>query len=198
MYLKGLAIIENVPTNMNGLPSLMKTAFLPPEITHYGDYFRVEQKFDANNIAYTGATIGLHRDLPFYANGPGVQLLHCIEQFKGQGGENEFTDGFAVANFIRENHPIEWKILTTYKCGFSDLGYDEASNTTFYKIRYSPNIELNSEGEMIKINYNNQVRSRAMTKNVDDTKDFYSAMKLYDNLLYSNEYMLDYKLKEGE
>ena len=183
---------------MNGLPSLMKTAFLPPEITHYGDYFRVEQKFDANNIAYTGATIGLHRDLPFYANGPGVQLLHCIEQFKGQGGENEFTDGFAVANYIRENHPKEWKILTTYKCGFSDLGYDEASNTTFYKIRYSPNIELNSEGEMIKINYNNQVRSRAMTKNVDDTKDFYSAMKLYDNLLYSNEYMLDYKLKEGE
>ena len=51
---------------------------------------------------------------------------------------------------------------------------------------------------MNKINYNNQVRSRVMTKNVDDTKDFYAAMKLYDNLLYSNEYMLDYKLKEGE
>ena len=54
------------------------------------------------------------------------------------------------------------------------------------------------EGEMNKINYNNQVRSRVMTKNVDDTKDFYAAMKLYDNLLYSNEYMLYYKLKEGK
>ena len=84
MYLKGLAIIENVPKTMNGLPSLMENAFLPPEMTHYGMYWRVEQKFDANNIAYTGATIGLHRDLPFYANGPGVQLLHCLGKYNAR------------------------------------------------------------------------------------------------------------------
>ena len=112
LYTKGLAIIENVPKSVNGLPSLMETVFLP-EITHYGDYFKVQQKFDANNVAYTGATIGLHRDMPVYENGPGVQLLHCIEQFKGQGGENEFTDGFAVASHIKENYPKEWEILTT-------------------------------------------------------------------------------------
>ena len=68
----GLAIVENVPANMDGLPKLIETVF-GPEITHYGDYFRVEQKFDANNVAYTGATIGLHQDLTYYEKPPGVK-----------------------------------------------------------------------------------------------------------------------------
>ena len=68
-------------------------------------------------------------------------MLHCIEQFKGQGGDNEFADGFAVAQHIKENYAEEWKILTTYKCGFSDVGYDDASNTTFYKIHHVPIIK---------------------------------------------------------
>ena len=82
--------------------------------------------------------------------------------------------------------------------GPSDLGYDDASNTTFYKIHYSPIIKLNAEGQLDRIYYNNQVRSRAMTKNVDDTKDFYAAMKLFDDLLYSKEYLLHCKLNDGE
>ena len=27
--------------------------------------------------------------------------LHCIEQFQGDGGDNIFTDGFMVAEFIK-------------------------------------------------------------------------------------------------
>ena len=64
-----------------------------------------------------------------------------------------------------------------------------------YKVLFS---RLNDDGEVKCIHYNNQVRSRAMTKDVDETKDFYAAMKLYDNLLYSDKYMLHYKLKDGE
>ena len=67
-----------------------------------------------------------------------IQFLHCIKQFEGIGGDNEFVDSFAVASHIKENYPMEWQALTQMKCAFSDLGYDEISDSTFYKIHYSP------------------------------------------------------------
>ena len=160
LCLSGLVVARNVPPNMQGLPQLVKM-IMAPEVTHYGDYWKVEQKFNANNLAYTGATLGLHTDLPYYKKTPcvittklpsksinsfvsfnllQVQLLHCIEQFKGKGGDNEFVDGFAVAKFIMENHPQEWKLLTTVDGCFSDIGYDDVSNSRFYKVRHVPTI----------------------------------------------------------
>ena len=67
----GITLVENVPTDLSGLPQLVKTIF-GPEPNHYGDYFKVETKPDANNIAYTGAKIGLHQDLPYYEKTPSV------------------------------------------------------------------------------------------------------------------------------
>ena len=70
----GIALVENVPTDMSGLPQLVKKIF-GPESNHYGDYFKVETKADANNIAYTGAKIGLHIDLPYYEKTPSVNMF---------------------------------------------------------------------------------------------------------------------------
>ena len=67
----GIALVENVPESLDGLPQLIKTIF-GPESNHYGDYFKVESKMGANNVAYTGATIGLHQDLPYYEKTPSV------------------------------------------------------------------------------------------------------------------------------
>jgi gamma-butyrobetaine dioxygenase len=64
--------------------------------------------------------------------------LHCIEQFKGKGGDNEFVDGFNVAKYIKENHPETWRILTKNYVSFSDCGYDEVGDTKFYKIKSWP------------------------------------------------------------
>ena len=67
-----------------------------------------------------------------------VPFLHCIEQFDGIGGDNEFVDSFAIGNHIKENHPVEWENLTSVKVTFSDLGYDELVNTSFYKVHSIP------------------------------------------------------------
>lgn len=44
-------------------------------------------------------------------------------------------DGFAVAEYMKKNHPYEWKILTSVKVNFRDLGYDEEGKSDFYKIQ---------------------------------------------------------------
>ena len=41
-----------------------------------------------------------------------VQFLHCLRQCASEGGENEFADGFRVADVIRREHPEEWEALT--------------------------------------------------------------------------------------
>ena len=136
---------------------------------------------------------GLHTDLPYYNNTPSTQWLHCINQFQGEGGENEFVDSFAIAENLRQNFPEIFKILTEKKVAFSDLGYDEVSKTSFYKIRFTPTIKLNSEGEIEQIYYNNQVRARILFD-----KDLYKALKIFDNFMYSKEFLLDYKLENGD
>ena len=38
----------------------------PVRNTHFGAYWNVVSKPDPMNLAYTGAQLGLHTDLPFY------------------------------------------------------------------------------------------------------------------------------------
>jgi gamma-butyrobetaine dioxygenase len=57
---------------------------------------------------------------------------------------------------------------------------------------------LDKHGEVEQVFYNNQVRSRALTLEVDEMKATYDAMKTLDNLFYSDKYMLNYKLQDGD
>ena len=88
-------------------------------------YFKVISKEQASNLAYTPATLGLHKDLPFYERPPGVQLLHCVQQTQDViGGENEFADSFQVAERLKEKHPKSYEILERTLIDFYDYGSD--------------------------------------------------------------------------
>ena len=54
-----------------------------------------------------------------------TQFLHCIDQHKGEGGENEFVDGFHVEKLIRQNYTDEHNILTETKVDFVDVGTED-------------------------------------------------------------------------
>ena len=81
------------------------------KMTHYGQFWNVRSKSEANNLAYTGASLGLHTDLPYYDYTPGVQLLHCLQQAQGHGGHNIFADSFAAAEKIRADFPAQFELL---------------------------------------------------------------------------------------
>ena len=85
----GIALVENVPASLNGLPQLIKIIF-GPESNHYGDYFKVESKKGTNNVAYSGATLGLHADLPYYEKTPSVSKFFWFSLEKDQKGMGFF------------------------------------------------------------------------------------------------------------
>ena len=99
-----------MPTSLAGLKSVTRLVGRV-KWTHYGDFWNVRTKPEANNLAYTSASLGLHTDLPYYSYTPGVQLLHCIQQAGGSGGDNVFCDGFSVAERIRADFPAQFELL---------------------------------------------------------------------------------------
>ena len=71
----GFCIVENLPSNLESLPQLIKTIAFEKR-THYGTYFVVKSRSEQiSNLAYTSAPLGLHLDLPYYDFVPGVNYF---------------------------------------------------------------------------------------------------------------------------
>ena len=56
---------------------------------------------------------------------------------------------------------------------------------------------LDDEGTVQSVNYNNQMRSQFLNIPVDKVQQLYNALKLFDDLCYDNEYLINLKLKPG-
>ena len=56
---------------------------------------------------------------------------------------------------------------------------------------------LDDEGAVQSVNYNNQMRSQFLNIPVDKVQQLYNALKLFDDLCYDNEYLINLKLKPG-
>ncbi|XP_042859351.1 gamma-butyrobetaine dioxygenase-like [Penaeus japonicus] len=93
--------------------------------THYGEDFTVIVKDDPSNVAYLSGPLQLHADLPYYQYKPGVQFIHCIKQYEGNGGDSLVTDGLQAAHLLRENHPEKYQVLTSTPVDWFDEGADE-------------------------------------------------------------------------
>ena len=133
----GISLVKKMPPTEDTLNFLCyRIGF--PKTTHYGTHFVVKSKQDANNVAYTTNTLDMHTDLPYYLYKPGVQFLHCIEQYKVIGGENEFTDGFHIAKIIQDNNPEDFKTLSTVNVDFWDEGVEEEPIGEFHKVTSLP------------------------------------------------------------
>ena len=70
-----------------------------------------------------------------------TQFLHCIDQYSGEGGENEFVDAFHLEKLIRKDFPAEHKILTETKVDFYDVGSEDIVGK-FHKTFQSPVFRL--------------------------------------------------------
>lgn len=192
----GLVIIHEAPTRRGEIETLSdRVGYL--RRTHYGRTFSVKEKIDANNLAYTSGSLNMHVDLPFLDYKPGVQLLHCISQTDGEGGENDFVDSFHVAQKLRNLHPDKFDILTTTPVDFIDEGVEE-DGSQFHAISQKPMIEVDKHGLISTVNLNQMVRDSYFDVPVENVISWYDAMLTYHELLYHPDNLLTYKLRDGD
>ncbi|NXU70327.1 BODG dioxygenase, partial [Oreotrochilus melanogaster] len=163
-------------------------------LTFYGPTWQVQDKADANNVAYTTGRLCFHTDYPVLQHPPGVQFLHCIKQ-TAEGGESEVVDGFYVSNKLKAQSPQAYQILTSTAVDYTDVGVDYCEFAVQCKQRI---IDVDSRGQAVRINYNNATRDSVFDVPADSVRPFYAALKEFDDLLNSAEHKFTYKLKPGD
>nr|XP_053644313.1 gamma-butyrobetaine dioxygenase-like [Cherax quadricarinatus] len=162
--------------------------------TYYGETFKVHNKTDPNNLAYTQYSLGLHTDLPCLSYKPGVQLLHCISQIEGDGGDNLFVDSFQAAAIFRSLHPDRFNLLVKTPVVFSDTGVEDGQK--FHIANQTSVICLDEAGNIATVNMNNICRD-FINLAPADVFGWYEALYVFSNILNHPQNVISYKLKPG-
>ncbi|KAK8734026.1 hypothetical protein OTU49_006306 [Cherax quadricarinatus] len=163
--------------------------------TYYGETFKVHNKTDPNNLAYTQYSLGLHTDLPCLSYKPGVQLLHCISQIEGDGGDNLFVDSFQAAAIFRSLHPDRFNLLVKTPVVFSDTGVEDGQK--FHIANQTSVICLDEAGNIATVNMNNICRD-FINLAPADVFGWYEALYVFSNILNHPQNVISYKLKPGD
>ncbi|XP_068429092.1 gamma-butyrobetaine dioxygenase [Clinocottus analis] len=163
-------------------------------MTFYGPTWQVQDKAMANNVAYTSGKLGLHTDYPALHFAPGVQLLHCITDAE-EGGESEMVDGFHTAELLQREDPEAYRTLTSVQVDFTDTGTDYCDFMLQSKKRI---IEVDAEGRVVRINFNNCTRDSVLDLPVHQVQPFYKALRTYLDLMNRPENMFTFKMTPGD
>lgn len=134
----GLALVKQAPLEENVLRRLCnRVGFM--RRTTYGDEWSVRAQPGASNYAYLAAPLPLHTDMPYFEYKPGLTLLHTLQQSASPGGYNQLSDGFHVADLLRQLHPDAFQVLSQTPVDWADIGHDKG--LTFHNIWRAPVIK---------------------------------------------------------
>ena len=118
----GLCRLARTPTDPDFVGALVGRVG-PIRNTNFGPVWSVVAKPDPDSTANTGLDLGQHTDLPTRETPPGFQFLHCIENTVA-GGSSRMSDGWAVVEAIRLEHPDAYEALTTLEWVFMNRSPD--------------------------------------------------------------------------
>ena len=183
---------------MSGLPddpeALLKVAQLFGYVreTNYGPFFEVRSEINPVNLAYTNRGLQAHTDNPYRDPVPTLQLLACIENTT-EGGESIVVDGFKVVQTLQQENPVHFDLLSDYCARFSYAGSDDVE---LHSKR--PMIELNPDGELIAIRFNNRSAAPFTDIPFDKMQGYYQAYRHFAEIIERPENKVMFKLKANE
>ncbi|MGH0142551.1 UNVERIFIED_CONTAM: hypothetical protein FKN15_001916 [Acipenser sinensis] len=189
----GIVLLKGAPVEQGQVTRLSKRIGYH-RLTFYGHTWQVQDKADANNVAYTSEKLSLHTDYPALHNPPGVQFLHCIKQ-AAEGGESEIVDGFHTANQLRKENPEAFRLLTSLRVDFTDTGADYCD---FQVQSKNAIIDVDCDGQVVRINYNNATRDSTLDLPLEQVQPFYSALRAYVDVMSRPENVVTYRMEPGD
>ncbi|XP_050729627.1 gamma-butyrobetaine dioxygenase-like [Eriocheir sinensis] len=157
--------------------------------------FTVKVKPSPSNLAYHSGPLELHADLPFYEYQPGVQFLHCIVQYQGEGGDSLIADAANVARQLQQTYPEHYRVLTETRVEWSDRGTDETRE--FYKVQRLPMISLDQSGEIHRINLSQPQRDSYFSVPAGDVQAWYAALAAFRDLMTDPKNYIQSRMTPG-
>eukprot|EP00931_Biecheleriopsis_adriatica_P012637 TRINITY_DN11383_c0_g1_i3.p1 TRINITY_DN11383_c0_g1~~TRINITY_DN11383_c0_g1_i3.p1 ORF type:complete len:423 (-),score=73.83 TRINITY_DN11383_c0_g1_i3:164-1432(-) len=191
----GFALVRYVPEKL-GQVERVGNLLGSVRRTNYGTLFDVVDKgADAENLAYTTASITQHTDNPYRDPVPGVQLLHCLKQAGGPGGETLLVDGFRAAEKLREEAPEAFHLLAKQPRAFR---YVDADAKTDLRTDSFTVLDVDDSSSAVRrVRFNN--RSAApLCAPFDQTLKYFEAWARFQEVLQDPVLLLPLKLMPGD
>lgn len=186
---EGVALLRSVPSEPEKIFDAVKLFGYVRE-TNYGRLFDVVSEAEPSNLAFSNLGLGLHTDNPYRDPVPGLQLLHCLVA-ESDGGESVVVDGFAVAERLRQEAPEDFALLTRHAVPFV------FKSKTAELMARSPLIELDAEGALRGIRYNNR-SAAAFDLPPETLPAFYRAYRRFGRMLHDPAFAVTFRLAPGD
>lgn len=185
----GLCRLEGTPTDPDFVGRLIAHVG-PIRDTNFGLVWSVQAKPDPDSTAYTGLDLGQHTDLPTREVPPGFQFLHCIENTV-QGGWSRMSDGWAVVDAIRDEHPDAYEALCTFDWVFCNRAKDAEHRWV------GPIIDHGSRHQPLTLRAFYPVRS-APHMAPDDMPRAYESLRVFASMARDPRFQLAYPFRPGD
>ncbi|WP_340115879.1 gamma-butyrobetaine dioxygenase [Pelagibius sp. 7325] len=160
--------------------------------TNYGKWFEVRAEVNPTNLAYTGLGLQAHTDNPYRDPVPTLQILYCLEN-SAEGGDSFVVDGFHAARCLRDEDPAAFGLLTRYCARF-----DYAGSAEVHLAARRPMIELNPDGEMIAVRFNNRSAAPITDVPYHEMEAYYAAYRRFGEIIEDEGLQVSFKLQPGE
>lgn len=158
--------------------------------TNFGTLFEVRSTPDASDLAYTPIPLDPHTDNPYRQPVPGVQLLHCLKN-ETSGGLSTLVDGFAVADALKSQDPLAYRILSSIAVRFRYR--DKHTELT----ASAPPIELDVNGAVRTIHFSPRLDFVPLLPRAELTA-YYRARRVFNRMLRAPEFEIRFLLNSGE
>lgn len=185
----GLTQLVGVPVAAGALQCVAQRISFIRE-SNFGVLFDVRSKADADSNAYTAFNLPLHTDLPTRELQPGLQFLHCLVN-DAQGGESIFVDGFAIAEALQQEAPVDFHSLCTTAVEFRNK-----SRNSDYRC-LAPIIALDAQGRISEVRMANFLRG-PFDVPAEQMPGLYRAYRRFIGMTREPRFRLQRRLEAGQ
>lgn len=158
--------------------------------TNFGLLWDVRSQPDPITNANTTLSLPPHVDLATREYQPGLQFLHCVEN-SATGGQGVYLDGFRLAEILREDHPDDFRVLTTVPWRWANR-----SKVSDYRWT-SPPIVLDAAGTVTEVRVGNWLRAPLQAA-FDDVEAAYTAYRTMFELTYREDLAVRISFAPGD
>lgn len=185
----GFIIVRNVPVEMDAAAEVVERIG-PMRRTNWGGVADIKAIPEAYDLTMTPRTLEPHADNPYREPVPGYVFVHCLVN-NVDGGELLLTDGFKVAEVLREQAPREFDALTRVRPEFRYVDDDTILEHS------GPLIELDEHGQVRQLRLSN--RTEAVAADDPDLLDrYYRARRRLTELVSDPQFQIRTKLQPGD
>ena len=185
----GVGFVTGLPCETGTVLVLAeRIAFI--EESHFGRYFRVESKPNAENLAYTPGSLPPHNDLVSRQHLPGIQFLHCLAH-DATGGDSVLVDSVACAEELRRRDRAAFELLSTRAVVFSSSG------DTWQIVNRATVIDVDEDGDIVGSRCHPALLGPVDIE-PERQMDFYRAYRQFLAIATSETMQFRFRLSAGE